>query len=239
MKDHQLDVITAAIDLAAALAAPVFGTYLVAQFGDPRAVNVLWPVLAWMCFCGAIMLVRRLQPKGEPNPLAPDPSITTPASWVGMSTIVGTTLLLVAMAVVSGGGLGGVFDGVIGFLLSLVACALLFTPLALLWAGEPTPIRESRRLHAEIAVLVVSDSSMLIMVAFWEHLMFSQNPELAEQGPMPAVALIGLPIAIVAFLLMCGAPRRLLLTRQFSWVGAASLFVSTGWYLVSSFYGWV
>ena len=240
MEDRRLDVITMGIDLAAGVAAPVFGAYLVEQFGDPRGINVIWPALGWVCFCGAIWLVRRLQPKDKPNPLAPDPSITTPAAWVGMSTIVGTTLLLVAMAVVSGAGIGAVFQkGAIGFLLSVVAVALLFAPLGLLWAGEPKPIPASRRLHAEVVVLVVSDLCMLIMVAFWEFLMISQNPEMADQGPMPAIALIGLPIAIVAFLLMCGAPRLLLLTRSFSWVGVACLVVSTGWYLVSSFYGWV
>jgi hypothetical protein len=238
---RRLDLITAGIDLAASLAAPVFGAYLVDQFNNPRGVNALWPLLGWVCFCGAIMLVRRLQPGGEANPLAPDPSIAKPASWVGMSTIVGTTMLLTAMAYVSGEGLGAVFEGsgVIGFLLSWVVVAMLFTPLGLLWAGQPEPIRESRRLHAEIGVIVISDVCMLIMVAFWEYLMFSQVPDLAQQGPMPAVALIGLPIAIVGFLLMCGAPRLLLLTRHFSWVGAASLVASTGWYLVSSFYGWV
>jgi hypothetical protein len=241
MKDRQLDWITAAIDLVAAVAAPVFGAWLVEQFREPRGQNAIWPLLGWCCFCGAIMLVRRLQPAGEPNPLAPDPSITKPASWVGMSAIVGTSLLLIAMAIVSGAGVGAVFDGsgVLGFLLSWVVVAMLFTPLALLWVGEPKPVSEQRRTQAEIAVIVASDLAMLIMVAFFEFVMFSQNPELATQGPMPAIALIGLPIAIVAFLLMCGAPRLLLLTRSFSWVGAGSLVVSTGWYLISSFYGWV
>jgi hypothetical protein len=240
MKARQLDWITAAIDLAAAVAAPVFGAWLVEQFGEPRGVNAIWPLLGWCCFCGAIMLVRRLQPAGEPNPLAPDPSITKPASWVGMSAIVGTSLLLIAIAIVSGAGMGAVFEGgVVGFVLSLVVTAMLFAPLALLWVGEPEPIGEQRRTHAEIAVLVASDLAMLIMIAFFEFLMYSQNPELATQGPMPAIALIGLPIAIVAFLLMCGAPRLLLLTRSFSWVGAGSLVLSTGWYLISSFYNWV
>ncbi|MFV8749990.1 hypothetical protein ACNOYE_05540 [Nannocystaceae bacterium ST9] len=55
---------------------------------------------------------------------------------------------------------------------------------------------------------------------------------------MPAVALIGLPIGIVAFQLMCGAPRLLTLAREFSWERAGSLVASTGWYLVSSFHGW-
>src|SRR5690349_13251962 len=109
MKDFRLDAITAALDLVSTIAAPVFGAYLVEQFGDRRGVNAVWPLLGWICFCGAIWLVRRLQPAGEQNPMAPDPSITKPASWLGMSTIVGTVLLLTAMAYVSGEGVGAVF----------------------------------------------------------------------------------------------------------------------------------
>ncbi len=241
MKPRRLDLITAAVDLTAALVEPVFGAWLLAQFSEPRGVNAIWPALGLLGFCVAIVLVRRLQPEGEPNPLAPDPSIRDPTAWLGISTIVGTVLLLVAMANVSGDGLGEAFGaggGVLGFVLAWVVVALLFTPLALLWVGDATPIRESRRPHAEVAALVASDLTMLIMVAYWEHLMIS-IPGFTEQGPLPAVALTGLPIMIVAFLLMCGAPRLLLLTRRFSWIGAVSLVASTGWYLVSSFYGWL
>lgn len=236
--DRRLDAITAAIDLASVAAAPAFGAVLIAQFDDPRGINAIWPAIAFIGFCVAIWLVRRLQPEGQ-NALGPEQSIAKPAAWAGMSTIVGTVLLLVAMGHVAGG-VGAGFDevgDVAGFVLAWVVVAILFTPLGLLWAGEPKPLREDRRLHGEVGVLIAADLTMLIMIAYFEWVMHSM-PGFGEQGPMPAIGLIGLPIGIVAFLLMCGAPRLLLLARRFSWVGAASLVVSTGWYLISSFYFW-
>jgi hypothetical protein len=235
--ERRLDMMTAAIDLGSIVAAPAVGTFLIAQFDDPKGVNAIWPALAFLCFCVAIWLVRRLEPEGQ-NALGPEESISKPAAWAGMSTIVGTVLLLVALGHVAGGGSGmGVLDGFVGFLLSWVVVAILFTPLGLLWAGKPKPLRESRRLAGEVGVLVAGDLTMLIMVAYFEWVMMAQ-PGFGEQGPMPAIGLIGLPIGIVAFLLMCGAPRLLLLARRFSWVGGASLFVSTGWYLIDAFYFW-
>ena len=80
MKDLRLDLVTAAIDLTASVAAPVFGAWLFEQFSEPRGVNAIWPLLGWMCFCAAILLVRRLQPVGEANPMGPNPDIRTPAA---------------------------------------------------------------------------------------------------------------------------------------------------------------
>jgi hypothetical protein len=234
--DRRLDVATAAIDLASVATAPALGAFLIAQFGDPRGINAIWPAIGLIAFCVAIWLVRRLQPEGQ-NALGPEESISKPAAWAGMSTIVGTVLLLVAMGHVAGGGGMPNLSGFVGFLLSWVVVAVLFTPLGLLWAGQPKPVREERRLPAEVGVIVAGDLTMLIMVAYFEWVMMSM-PGFGEQGPMPAVGLIGLPIGIVAFLLMCGAPRLLLLGRRFSWVGAGSLFASTGLYLIDAFYFW-
>jgi hypothetical protein len=232
--DRSRDLLVVTIDLASAVTGTWACDALRAAFGAGRAAAALFPLLALVCLCVAIALARRLP--HDRRAFAPDPSIARPGSLVAISTLLGTVMLLVAIGHLgfSGGGSSSSVPGWVGWLLSLVVAGALFTPVALLWVGRPRTITgRGRRLRAEALLLSASNVTALILVSYFEWLILDVRG-LGQR--LPPVALAGLVILVPTFLLLCGAPRLLLLARRFSWIGLLSLLASTTWYFVEGFF---
>lgn len=234
--DRSRDLLVVSIDLASSVSEAWTCAALRASFGAGRALNAAFPLFGLVCLCVAIVLARRLS--HDRRAFVPDQSIAKLGSVVGISTLLGTVMMLVAMGHLgfSGGGSSSEVPGWVGWFVSLGVAGALFTPAALLWVGRPRLISgRGRRLRAEALLLVASNVTALILISYFEWLLLDVRG-LAGQGGLPPVALVGLVILVPTFLLLCGAPRLLLLARRFTWIGLLSLLASTTWYFVEGFF---
>ncbi len=227
------------VDLGAALVARPLGHYLRHAFSHPALSNAIWFALAYVAFCAAIWLARRLP--HDQDAFASEPSLRRPAGWSALSVMLGTVTLIFAAPHVSLGQTRltlppGFFYKLLEILGGWLVVALIFLPLVLAWAGTPEPLARHKRGLGELLALVLSAATFVVTKSYFEWLMLDQpGSDASALDPRVIWSWVAIVFLVPLFLVMFGGPRLVLLARRFSLLEAVILVASTALYFLSGF----
>lgn len=212
------------------------------QFQSNSAASGLWPAFAFVGFSWCLAIIPRLSHDVGSQPVfdGRGGKPTARTQWVFLSIMLGASIFLFAVPWVMGSALEPIRDWylesagakVLAIPASLVLLAVFFVPFYLFLQPSRRPLKATRVVPLELALLVVGDLVALVGVALWEWAAKSGGGFEGE----PSLAFYpGMLIVVPVFLFVFGGPRIVMLNRRFSWGAALSLFLSTAWYLTHDF----